>query len=348
MKQLALRRKMFAKRKIVQAFGFDPSRTTSLERQESLCKVSHEKICEYSQSSSIEINDPRSESLKGHYFQNRTTYLLNNVILEPKQGLVYSETGELIAESTTWPLSHAYSSFPWNPGKNLKRLHIKSGVLITSNAFWHWLIEDLASTIFSLQVNSDSPVLVAKNPPKYVLDFLETVDREIIFLEEPVQVDSLILVGKGQDSGWPHPKDLDVLSNYNPFVRVIQRGSFDKKIYISRRASRRSPKNEEEIERLFFSHDFEILRLEDFDLLEEIRIMSGVSFLAGIHGAGLANLIWMPRESKILDIANENYWTESVHRAASLRQTGYNFLVYKGACDDAVSLEKLEITLSEM
>ncbi|MEI7720834.1 MAG: glycosyltransferase family 61 protein, partial [Verrucomicrobiota bacterium] len=323
MKQLAIRRKMFAKRKIVQVFGYGPNKTVSLERQESLCNVSYERICEYSKSFGIEIEDPRSDSLRGHYFQNRTAYLLKNVILEPKQGLVYSATGELIAESTIWPPSHVYSSFPWNPGKNLKRLHIKSGILITSNAFWHWLVEDLASTIFSLQVDSNSPVLVAKNPPKYVLDFLETVDREIIFLDEPVQVDSLILVGKAQDSGWPHPKDLDVLSKYDPFVRVIQRGSLEKKIYISRRASRRSPKNEEAIEKIFLSHNFEIMRLEDLNLLEEIRIVSGVTFLAGVHGAGLVNLIWMPRESKTLDIVNENYWTESIHRAAFLSGVKY-------------------------
>ena len=136
--------------------------------------------------------------------------------------------------------------------------------------------------------------------------------------------------------------------NYGPFVQAKQLTPALKRIYISRRASRRSPKNEVEIEEFFQSHNFEIMHLEEFDLVDEIRMMSGVSFIAGVHGAGLANLIWMPRESKILDIANENYWTESVHRAASLRQVDYNFLLYKGAFDDAVSLEKLEITLSEI
>ena len=297
MKQIALRGKMFAKRKIAKALGYHPDRSISLERREKPCHISNEKIETYSDSSATEIYDPRSESLQGHYFQQRNAYLVKDVIIEPKQGLVYSCTGELIEESTNWPIFQFYNSFPWNPKKNITHLHLESVIFLPSSAFWHWLIEDLPLAIFALGINSSSPLLVARNPPKYVSDFLETLDREIIFLDGPVQVNSLIFVEKSQDAGWPHPKDLEVVVNYGPFVQAKQLTPALKRIYISRRASRRSPKNEVEIEEFFQSHNFEIMHLEEFDLVDEIRMMSGVSFIAGVHGAGLANLIWMPRES---------------------------------------------------
>lgn len=339
---------MYAKRKLVELLRYNPKQFVSLERLERPSRVQAERICEYSKSSAVEIIDPRNGSLKGHYFQERFTFLIRNVIIEPMQGLIYSEEGALIMESTTWPLPHAYSSFPWNPGNNLKRLHIKAGILLTSNAFWHWLIEDLASTIFALQIDSNSPILVADNPPKYVLDFLATVDREVIFLKGPVQVDSLILVGKGKDSGWPHPIDLDILSEFKPFTQANQANSPPKRVYVSRRASKRSPENEEEIERMFSARNFEILRLEDLNLLDKIELLSNVSFLAGVHGAGLGNLIWLKKDSNVLDIANENYWTESIHRAAFLKDVNYNFLVYEGSFDNSISIEELENALNGM
>ena len=348
MKQNALKGIMLAKRKITRTLGYRPGKSISLERHERPCLVSNEKIETYSDSSFIEIYDPRSESLKGHYFQNRSVYRVKNIILEPKQGLVYSSSGELIEESTNWPIFQLYNSFPWNPKKNVAHLHLESAIFLPSSAFWHWLIEDLPLAIFALGTNPSSPLLIARNPPKYVSDFLKTLDREVIFLDGPVKIDSLILVGKCQDAGWPHPKDLEVVRNYGPFVQVKQLNSVQKRIYISRRASKRSPKNEVEIEELFQSHDFEILRLEDFNLVDEIRMMSGVSYIAGVHGAGMANMIWMPKKSKLLDIANDNYWTESVHRAAYLKEIGYNHFIYSGELTGKVSIKGLAQKLANI
>lgn len=341
MKQDVLRARMLAKRKIVRALNYTPGNSISLDRHEKPSTVSNERIEMYSNSSTVEIYDPRSELPRGHYFQQRYAYRANNVILEPKQGLIYSSEGTLVEESTNWPIFQMYDSFPWNPKNNVKTLEIESAIFLPSSAFWHWLIEDLPPTIFALGLDSNSPILVAKNPPKYVRDFLTTLDREVIFLDGPVKVNSLIFVGKSQDSGWPHPKDLDVVVNYGPFAQVRDFSSAPGKIYVSRRASRRSPSNEVEIEELFLSRDFRVVRLEEMNLLDEIRLMSSVSFIAGVHGAGMANMIWMPPESKLFDIANDNYWTESGHHATYMLGIEYNYSIYKGELTGAVSIEEV-------
>jgi capsular polysaccharide biosynthesis protein len=190
---------------------------------------------------------------------------------------------------------------------------------------------------------------VAKNPPKYVSDFLAIVEREVIYLDGPVQINSLTLVQKNQDSGWPHPKDLDILRRFGPFFSIIEPALPTRKIYTSRRGSKRSPGNESQIEELFRDHGFEIFQMEHLDLLDEVRLMSETSVIAGVHGSSLANIIWMPSGGAMLDLANDNYWTEAGHRLAHLRESDYHSVIYKGefySSIDCHEIEKVIVTMS--
>ena len=338
----------FLKRKAVQFIGFNEVSSVGLVRGNSKVTVDFEKLCQYSNGFSTEIFDPRISATRGHYYQERSAYLVRDVILEPRQGLVYSAAGELIDESTSWQTAHVYSSFPWNPKKNIKELPLESAIYVTSNTFYHWLIEDLASTIFCLGLNSKSPILVAKNCPAFVLDFLQTTNREIIYLSGPVRVKSLLMVAKGKNSGWPHPSDIEVLLSYEPFALALKDQIPDKGIYISRRNARRSPENETEVENTFQNLGFKVLELEKLTLLDQIASLSQASMIAGVHGAGLTNAIWLKKGSKVLDIVNENYWTECFHRLCALKEVQYAFHKCEGKIQDPIALPGLVNQINEL
>ena len=123
MNQNFLRTRLKAKREVVRAAGYVPGRSISLARHERPSTVSHDILSSYSDASTIEIHDPRSNILRGHYFQSRNAYLVRDIIFEPRLGLIYSSHGELVEESTNWPIFQFYNSFPWNPKGNLKQLH---------------------------------------------------------------------------------------------------------------------------------------------------------------------------------------------------------------------------------
>jgi hypothetical protein len=127
--------------------------------------VSFEIITNYDKPFAIDIYDQRSEKHLGHYFQERNAYLLKNVILEPKNGLLFNLNGQLIEESTNWPIFQMYNSFPWNPKKISKKLNLRSAIFLPSSAFGHWLMEDLPLTIFAMNLEPDAPIIVASNPP---------------------------------------------------------------------------------------------------------------------------------------------------------------------------------------
>lgn len=339
---------MRIKRNLVSILGFQPGKSVSLIRTQSACKMAYEVQDLYAKSIAVEIFDPRSSKRIGHFFQERSVFELHDVILEPKNGLVFTQDGTLLEESTNWPIHQLYNSFPWNPKNRLKDAQIKSAIFLTSSAFGHWLMEDLPLTIFLLNNNRGLPILVASNPPKYVKDFLDLVDREVIYLDGPVRVKSLIMVQKNQDSGWPHPKDLSTLNSFEPLAAGGDDISPFRKIYASRRGSRRSPSNEDKIENLFIENGFEVHNLENFDLKSEIRLMKETRILAGVHGSALVNNIWMPRGGTMLDIVNENYWTEAGHRLAHLKGCKYSYLVYEGEYNANIELEGVSNTLKAL
>jgi hypothetical protein len=347
MKQSFLRVKMRVKREVMRATGFNPNQIVSIERKERTPSIQHEKIKCYSTPTLLEIFDPRSQKMRGHYFQERNAYLVKDVILEPKQGLVFSKHGELVEESTSWPPSFLYNSFPWNPQRLISRLHVSTAIFLPGTAFGHWLMEDLPLFITALQLSPSAPILIPKSHPKFIADLVKSLDREVIYLNGPVRVDSLILIQKNLDSGWPHPKDIEVLNHFPAFVEAKSKNAPSSRVYASRRGSKRSPENESQIEKLFEEFGFKVFQLEKLNLLEEISLLSSTSVLAGFHGSAHTNVVWMPSGGSVLDIVNENYWTEAGHRLAFLRNCSYDFQIYKGNMNKDVSLSEIRDYLTK-
>jgi hypothetical protein len=341
MKSSSLRLKLLSKRALLTAVGYKPDNFTSIERLEKPSRVSCELVCHYSDDQLLEVFDPRNQRSRKHYFESRSLQLLENVVLEPKQGLIFNSFGELIVESTPWSPLHVYNSFPWNGTRNISKLDVKNAIYLSSNSFYHWLIEDLPSTIFCMQKFPDSPIVVHRSAPSYVKDFLNLIDNQVVYVEGPISVKSLLCVTKGSDSGWPHPSDLKVLEAYEPFSNAQKSAASMKKVYVSRVNSRRSPSNESAIIKVFSEKGYESVELETLNLVEQIGLLSNATALAGIHGAGLANMIWMKMDSSIVDIANSGYWTECFHRLAHLKKHNYRPILYNGSFKSQVDLSGL-------
>ncbi|NTW32157.1 MAG: glycosyltransferase family 61 protein [Bacteroidetes bacterium] len=79
-----------------------------------------------------------------------------------------------------------------------------------------------------------------------------------------------------------------------------------KKIYISRKnAGRRTLSNEDDVINVFKKFGYSILNCENLSLNEQISIFSNASTIASLHGAGLTNMIWMEKGSKVLEMHRE-------------------------------------------
>jgi hypothetical protein len=347
MKYEILRRKLRLKRELLKKIGYKPGNFISINREEKKPIKFAQKLKNYSAIVSQEIYDPRSERYVGHTFNSRDVFKLNDVILEPKQGAIYSLDGKLISESTNWSTSNFYESFPWNPKKITAKVNRSEVINLTSNSYGHWVAEDLGSILYLIENFPSSPILIYKNSPRYVHELLKKLNREVILCTGPVKVNSILMVTKQNDSGWFHPKDMEILNKFSDQVRGSKVESIER-IYATRRFLKRSPKNERDIENLFKSYNFTILRLEEMNFIDEINLMHSTKIIAGVHGSWIFNSIWMDKGTMVFDIVNENYWTELNHRYCAVQNIDYKYFVYSGNVNNYVNVNDLEITLNKI
>jgi capsular polysaccharide biosynthesis protein len=67
-------------------------------------------------------------------------------------------------------------------------------------------------------------------------------------------------------------------------------------------ASRRKVTNEAEIITVLKKYGFTIFHPENFNFLQQVAIFSKVKYLVGEHGSGLTNLLFMSKNSSLLEL----------------------------------------------
>ena len=104
-------------------------------------------------------------------------------------------------------------------------------------------------------------------------------------VNEPVirQVADVVTAAYGAPRGGDHPAD--------------------RRVYLSRGlAPRRRITNEADVLPVLERHGFETFHFEQMDFKAQVRLMSQTRYLVSNHGAGLANLMFMPRGGAVLEL----------------------------------------------
>jgi len=92
---------------------------------------------------------------------------------------------------------------------------------------------------------------------------------------------------------------------YLDYIRDEKRVSTNlgDKLYVSRQmAPRRKVVNEDEIIEVLKKYGFAIYNPEKYPFLEQVSIFSNVKFLVGEQGSGLTNLLFMDKNSSVLEL----------------------------------------------
>lgn len=86
--------------------------------------------------------------------------------------------------------------------------------------------------------------------------------------------------------------------------------------------------NLEEVCSLYKDNDFEIIDSDFLSLKEQINIFGSVKHLAGIHGAGLTNMIWRyPYNMTISELFSRRLCFHHYCIMASIWRYNYNFSI---------------------
>ena len=97
-------------------------------------------------------------------------------------------------------------------------------------------------------------------------------------------------------------------------------------VFISRSLASRYEPYEAELEDALAASGWLVVRCEEHSMAEQVRLFSSARVCAAVHGAGLANMAWMPMGSTVVEIASNSYWHPSVPLLAHACDHRYQLL----------------------
>ena len=205
-----------------------------------------------------------------------------------------------------------------------------------SAGYYHWIVEVLPRLFAYESVAKDRPRLVVNS------------------LLNPWQLESLKLLG------FPHQDLVELGTDYlqleklyfpayigiNPYCldwlreRLFATVALEptpKRIYITRRlATRRRLVNEDQIDSLLHQHGFIIAELETLSFVEQVRLFSQAEIVVGPHGAGLTNMVWAPRDCKVMEIQHPDHVNVMYYMLAEVLHQRYWCCLGTPVGDDSV------------
>ena len=197
--------KVLVKKILREKLNFKTSSSVRLIGGEKPTRIEYRLHHLYSGLSNFNYFDFRDRREVGKTFQQQNVIEIHNIRLDTKTGVAYSVENDYIADSSAWPSDYLVRSSQIKPPRFLAFRMNKFGsgryICLSSNGFYHWLIEDLPLFIF-LYKNIDNPkVIIFENAPSYVLAALEELEINYIKASRFISLDEYYFIGREDSVG---------------------------------------------------------------------------------------------------------------------------------------------------
>jgi len=210
----------------------------------------------------------------------------------------------------------------YNFFKNLKYFYKKSKVIHSDQVFnkgswildeksfhyFHWMCDALPRLVQIQGYTEEYPVLIPDKFLKYrfIIESLQKfeVNYKIYNASKTLTVKELLISSHVAPSG-NYEKNImmrikEVLASKNSDVNST-------KIWISREKSKhRKINNENKLKKILDRYNYQIIYPEDLSFSEQSKIFSKAKVLAGLHGGGLTNIIYLKDNGILFEIRRED------------------------------------------
>jgi len=200
--------------------------------------------------------------------------------------------------------------------------------------YYHWLVDTLPRLLVLRQTHPNMLLMLPQPlPPKELPDYISRsvavfgftnylpVNTRQILRADCVVLPELTAPSLSQNPLLIKQVRAELLAALSPEpVRATR------KVYAARAArSVRSIVNEPEVDALLQEAGFEKVYFEDFSFLEQIRLMRETAVFLGVHGAGMANVLFLQDDAIIIELLNEACGDLCYSRLASCLGLTYFF-----------------------
>jgi capsular polysaccharide biosynthesis protein len=136
--------------------------------------------------------------------------------------------------------------------------------------------------------------------PEFVTTACELFFDASLSVDQVVSVGDYWLAGQGRDSGFPHPRDVEVVREATRDYRAT---SSEVRLFVPRSGFGRAPEGEERLaSRLVNEHGFQVFDSTKKKWLEQIDLFSRAELVVGVHGGALSNLVFCQRNVRVIEI----------------------------------------------
>lgn len=187
----------------------------------------------------------------------------------------------------------------------------------SSNNYYHWLVDALPRLLMVKEElkKKNYSLLLPETCSKFVLTtltYFEINDITFIKKDSYFKAPNVLLPYYTVGSGWIHPDY--VLKIRNHLLNKINSSSRSERIYVSRAKQKpRRIRNEQEVINVLLPLGFEVVFWEDLSFEEQVQKAKNAQLLVTSHGANVTNCMFMPDNSKVLEIIRNDkpnfcYW----------------------------------------
>jgi len=199
-----------------------------------------------------------------------------------------------------------------------------------SGNYFHWLVYHLPKLLLLRQKCPRCPLIL---PEKNVIYPTITRSLEILGFTESLLVrqTSAILEVKELSFVEADRHDPHLLRQVAAVFSVKQQAPATRFLYISRKAAQwRRVTNEPAIEALLEQRGFDVIQTELLSFDEQIAMMSAAKVVVSPHGAGLANMLFMPQGAHVVELVNPEFPNSDYYSLANA--LGHSYWLYSARC----------------
>lgn len=226
-------------------------------------------------------------------------------------GFIFAPQGKIVLDGFSFPYPNEavqHMKYCFRKGKPENHRHLEGTVFVFTNVgynnYFH-VVSELFPRLEVIESDANAKILVMQDSPAFVYEGLEMLGftRDRIIDQRPdttYSADKLITTNFGLNF---IPSKFQWLRNR---LKLNWQHISKSKLYIHRAAGMKRSSLSQDFTRIFESHGFEVLKTENLSLANQIQKSRNAEVIAGIHGAGLTNAMWMPNP-KIFEIRPKNF-----------------------------------------
>ncbi len=174
--------------------------------------------------------------------------------------------------------------------------------------YYHWLTDGLTRLLHLPSFPEDTKILVPPGLPPFALDSLKMLglaDRVREATEEHLLIENYHFAGPSALTGCVNPMGVAWLRK--SFGLPPKPAGGHRKIFISRQGTTRSVSNLREVEHALAADDWEIIDPGRLSFGEQLETFKQARIIAGIHGAGMTNVLWAPPGTRVVEFMPRSF-----------------------------------------